>query len=63
MKGRGGGAAAAPENAPAGRFRRAQVDRLGRKLAFMRSETYAIGADGRERLIATGSLTKAVTSA
>lgn len=42
---------------------RAQVDRLGRTLAFMRSETYAIDSNGKERLIATGSLTKAVTSA
>ncbi len=42
---------------------RATVDRLGRTLAFMRSETYARDAAGKERLIATGSLTKAVTSA
>ncbi|MFZ5723150.1 MAG: PaaI family thioesterase [Pseudomonadota bacterium] len=42
---------------------RAQVDRLGRTLAFMRSETWAVDGEGRERLIATGSLTKAVTPA
>lgn len=42
---------------------RAKVDRLGRTLAFMRSDTFAVGADGRERLIATGSLTKAVVDA
>lgn len=42
---------------------RAVVDRIGRTLAFMRSETFACGADGKERLIATGSLTKAVTTA
>lgn len=42
---------------------RAQVDRVGRTLAFMRSETFARDGDGRERLIATGSLTKAVVSA
>lgn len=41
---------------------RSQVDRLGRAMAFMRSETFARGADGTERLIATGSVTKAVTS-
>ena len=40
-----------------------QVDRVGRTLAFMRSETFAIDAAGKERLIATGSLTKAVTAA
>lgn len=42
---------------------RAKVDRLGRSLAFMRSESYAVDAEGRERLIATGTLTKAVTRA
>lgn len=42
---------------------RGTVDRLGRTLAFLRSETYARDATGKERLIATGSLTKAVTSA
>lgn len=42
---------------------RGSVDRLGRTLAFLRSETFARDAAGAERLIATGSLTKAVTSA
>lgn len=42
---------------------RAQVDRVGRTLAFMRSETFARDSEGRERLVATGTLTKAVTSA
>lgn len=42
---------------------RGRVDRLGRSLAFLRSETFARDAAGVERLIATGSLTKAVTSA
>lgn len=42
---------------------RGTVDRLGRTLAFMRSETFACDATGKERLIATGSLTKAVTAA
>lgn len=42
---------------------RARVDRLGRTLAFMRCETFACDSDGKERLIATGSLTKAVTAA
>lgn len=42
---------------------RAKVDRLGKSLAFIRCETYARDADGRERLIATGSLTKAVVAA
>lgn len=42
---------------------RATVDRVGKTLAFMRSETWARTADGSERLIATGSLTKAVVSA
>jgi len=41
---------------------RAKVDRVGRTLAFMRSETFARGSDGKERLIATGALTKAVVS-
>lgn len=40
---------------------RARVDRVGRTLAFMRSETWARDAAGKERLIATGSLTKGVT--
>lgn len=42
---------------------RGAVDRLGRTLAFLRSETFARDANGKERLIATGSLTKAVTAA
>lgn len=41
---------------------RAQVDRVGKTLAFMRSETFAVDAAGKERLIATGSLTKAVVA-
>ncbi|EKF74393.1 hypothetical protein A11A3_09340 [Alcanivorax hongdengensis A-11-3] len=41
---------------------RARVDRLGRTLAAMRAEVFALGEDGRERLIATGSVTKAVLS-
>jgi uncharacterized protein (TIGR00369 family) len=41
---------------------RAQVDRVGKTLAFMRCETFATDASGKQRLIATGSLTKAVTA-
>ena len=39
---------------------RAHVDRLGRTLAAMRAEAYAINAQQQERLIATGSVTKAI---
>ena len=39
---------------------RAHVDRLGRTLAAMRAEAYAINAEQQERLIATGSVTKAI---
>ena len=41
---------------------RARVDRLGRTLAFIRCESFAVDVDGRERLIATGAITKAVTT-
>lgn len=39
---------------------RSQVDRLGRTLAAMRCEAFARDADGNERLIATGSVTKSI---
>ena len=39
---------------------RAHVDRLGRTLAAMRAEAYALNAQQQERLIATGSVTKAI---
>ncbi len=39
---------------------RAHVDRLGRTLAAMRAEAYAVNAEQQERLIATGSVTKAI---
>ncbi len=41
---------------------RAQMDRLGRTLAAMRAEALAVNAEGNERLIATGSVTKAITA-
>lgn len=37
-----------------------QVDRVGRNLAAMRCEAYAEDAQGTRRLIATGSVTKAI---
>ncbi len=39
---------------------RSHVDRLGRTLAAMRAEAFAVNADGEERLIGTGSVTKAI---
>ncbi|MDX1804339.1 MAG: PaaI family thioesterase [Alcanivorax sp.] len=39
---------------------RAAADRLGRTLAAMRAEAFAVTPAGEERLIATGSVTKAV---
>ena len=41
---------------------RARLDRLGRTLAAMRAEALAVNASGEERLIATGSVTKAITT-
>jgi len=41
---------------------RARLDRLGRTLAAMRAEAMAVNASGEERLIATGSVTKAITT-
>ena len=39
---------------------RAKADRIGRTIAAMRAEAYAINANGEERLIATGSVTKSI---
>lgn len=39
---------------------RSQVDRLGRTLAAMRVEAFAVNAEGQERLIGTGNVTKSV---
>lgn len=39
---------------------RGKADRIGRTLAAMRAEAYAINAEGEERLIATGSVTKSI---
>ncbi len=39
---------------------RGRADRIGRTLAAMRAEAYAVNADGEERLIATGSVTKSI---
>ena len=41
---------------------RGRADRIGRTLAAMRAEAYAVNADGEERLIATGSVTKSILS-
>lgn len=41
---------------------RARLDRLGRTLAAMRAEALAVNDQGEERLIATGSVTKAITA-
>ena len=41
---------------------RARLDRLGRTLAAMRAEALAVNDQGEERLIATGSVTKAITT-
>ncbi|AFT72350.1 putative domain 1, putative [Alloalcanivorax dieselolei B5] len=41
---------------------RTRVDRLGRTLASMRGEAFFQAADGTEKLIATGSVTKAVVA-
>lgn len=42
---------------------RAKVDRAGKTLAFIRSESFSRGKDGSEKLIATGALTKAIVAA
>lgn len=42
---------------------RAKVDRAGKTLAFMRCESFSRSADGTEKLIATGALTKAIVAA
>ena len=39
---------------------RGKADRIGRTLAAMRAEAYAVNAEGEERLIATGSVTKSI---
>lgn len=39
---------------------RSRVERLGRRLASMRAEAHAIKPDGGEKLLATGSVTKAI---
>ncbi|MGB1465831.1 MAG: PaaI family thioesterase [Alcanivorax nanhaiticus] len=39
---------------------RGKADRIGRTLAAMRAEAYAVNKDGKERLIATGSVTKSI---
>ena len=39
---------------------RARADRIGRTLAAMRAEAYAVDEDSKERLIATGSVTKSI---
>ena len=39
---------------------RGKADRIGRTLAAMRAEAYAVNDAGEERLIATGSVTKSI---
>ena len=39
---------------------KSHVDRLGRTLAAMRAEAFAVNAQGEERLIGTGNVTKSV---
>ncbi len=39
---------------------RARTDRIGRTLAAMRTEAFAVNEAGEERLIATGSVTKSI---
>ena len=39
---------------------RSHLDRLGRTLAAMRAEAFAVTDEGEERMIATGSVTKAI---
>lgn len=41
---------------------RSQLDRLGRTLAAMRCEAFAVDSQASERLIATGSVTKSILS-